>query len=613
MNKAIYYSLFFSTFSYIAYSQSNSSIELDELIIEKTKISNQSKSQNSIVLNDSLVENSVGTFTDFLQKNTTLYFKENGYGMVSSPSFRGTTAQQTSVLWNGIKINSSLLGQTDFNSTAFKSYDNIVVKPGGGSVLYGSSAIGGTIHLNNQLEFNRKTENEIQLNYGSFNTQGIHYKISTGFDKFAVNAHFGYNKSDNDYEWIGKNRKNINGQFFNTDFGVELAYKINTNNTVEFYSSTYNDDRHFALLTPYQTKTKYQNNYNRNLLKWHYKTNRFLNTFYAANIKESYSYFDQLPTDNKSGGKANTLYFKNESFYSVLQNFKLSGFLEYQKTTGEGQGSGLPFSTQEIFAVSVLGNYDFSNRLGIEVGAKNEMAKDYENPFLFSAGLYYNTELYQLKINSSKNYRIPTFNDLYWQPGGNLNLKPETSYQFDINHNFKYKSVTFNISTYYTSITNMIRWIPTNAGFWEANNVDEVTIYGADVFLNLKKQWNNHLVQFNSNYGYTRSIDKKSEKQLTYTPYHKFNLQLFYGYKNFSIVPSFLYVGEIFTTASNNKASALDAYGIIDVDIQQKIKLKKNPFIINLKIKNAANTVYTNMPERVMPGRNYHIQLIKKF
>jgi len=320
-----------------------------------------------------------------------------------------------------------------------------------------------------------------------------------------------------------------------------------------------------------------------------------------------------LPTDSKSGGKANTLYFKNESFYNVLQNFKLSGFLEYQKTTGEGQGSGLPFSTQEIFAVSVLANYDFTNRLGIEIGAKNEMAKDYENPFLFSAGLYYNTEFYQLKVNSSKNYRIPTFNDLYWQPGGNLNLKPETSYQFDINNKFKYKSVTFNISTYYTSITNMIRWIPTNAGFWEANNVDEVAIYGADVFLNVKKNWNNHTVQLNSNYGYTKSIDKKTEKQLTYTPLHKFNVQLFYGYKNFSIVPSFLYVDQIFTTASNDKASALAGYGIIDVDIQKKIKIKNNPFIINLKIKNAANTVYTNMPERVMPGRNYHIQLIKKF
>lgn len=613
MSKKIFHSVVLCFLGLVVFAQPQQPIELEELIIEQNKISNRSKSQHTLILNDSLIDNALGTFTDFLQKNTTIYFKENGYGMVSSPAFRGTTAQQTSVLWNGIKTNSALLGQTDFNSTSYKSYDNIVVKPGGGSVLYGSSAIGGTIHLNNQLQFNKETENEIQLNYGSFNTQGIHYKISTGCEKFAVNAHFGYNKSDNDYEWIGKNRKNINGQFYNTDFGVELAYKINSKNTVEFYSSSYNDDRHFALLTPYQTKTKYQNNYNRNLLKWYYKTNRFLNTFYAASVKEAYTYFDQLPTDSKSGGKANTLYFKNESFYNVLQNFKLSGFLEYQKTAGEGYNSGLPFSTQEIFAVSVLGNYDFTKRFGIEVGAKNELAKDYENPFLFSAGLYYNTDLYQLKINSSKNYRIPTFNDLYWQPGGKLNLKPESSYQFDINHNFKYKAVTLNISTYYTSITDMIRWIPTETGFWEANNVDAVTIYGADMFLNLKKQWNNHSVQFNSNYGYTKSIDKKTKKQLIYTPLHKFNVQLFYGYKNFSLSPSFLYVDEIFTTASNDNASALAGYGIIDVDIQQKINIKNNPFFINLKIKNAANTVYTNMPERIMPGRNYHIQIIKKF
>src|SRR5690606_6248406 len=113
----------------------------------------QSKSQHHFVLSDSLIDNANGSFTDFLQKNTTIYFKENGYGMVSSPSFRGTTAQQTGVLWNGIKVNSALLGQADFNSTSFKNYDQIIVKPGGGSVLFGSGAMGGTIHLNNDFQF----------------------------------------------------------------------------------------------------------------------------------------------------------------------------------------------------------------------------------------------------------------------------------------------------------------------------------------------------------------------------------------------------------------------------------------------------------------------------
>ncbi|UUV20858.1 TonB-dependent receptor plug domain-containing protein [Paenimyroides aestuarii] len=613
MSNRFFHSLAACFMGFVAFSQNTAPIELDELVIEKIKISAQSKSQNLVVLNDSLIENSIGTFTDFLQKNTTIYFKESGYGMVSSPAFRGTTAQQTSVLWNGIRVNSALLGQSDFNATAFKSYDNIVVKAGGGSVLYGSSAIGGTIHLNNQLQFNRKTENELQLHYGSFNTQSIHYKITTGFDKFAVNAHFGYNKSDNDYEWIGKNRKNINGQFYNTNFGLEAAYKINRKNTLSFYSTTYNDDRHFALLTPFQTKTKYQNNNYRNLLKWHFKTNTFLNTFYAAVLNESYTYFDQLPTNSKSGGKANTLYFKNESFYNVLQHFKLSGFVEYQKTTGEGQNSSLPFSTQEIFAVSVLGNYEFTERFGMEAGAKNEMAKDYSNPFLFSAGFFYNSPFYQLKINTSKNYRIPTFNDLYWQPGGNLNLKPETSLQLDVNQNFIFKNTRMNVSAYTISIKDMIRWIPTNSGFWEANNVDEVRVFGIDFFANYQKKWAYHVVELQANYGYTQSIDQTTKKQLTYTPLHKLNAQLIYKYRNFSVSPSFLYVGKIYTTASNTAASALNSYGIIDVDFQQKFNLKNNPFYINLKIKNAANTVYTNMPERVMPGRNIHLQLIKKF
>lgn len=613
MSRKLYSFFTFTLFSFGIHAQTGWSTQMDELVIEQKKISDQSKSQRTIVLNDSLIENSIGSLTDFLQKNTTLYFKENGYGMVSSPSFRGTTAQQTGVLWNGIKINSALLGQTDFNSTAFKSYDNIVVKPGGGSVLYGSGAIGGTIHLNNQLDFDHPLENEIQLNYGSFNTQGLHYKVKAGARKLAVGAHVGYNKSDNDYEWIGKDRKNINGAFFNVDFGAEIAYRIDNLNRIEFYTSTFSDDRHFALVTPYQNKTKYQNNYYRNLLKWHYKTSRFLNTFYAANIWESYVYYDQLPKDSKSGGNANTWFFKNESFYNLTAKLKLSALLEYQRTSGEGDNSNLPFSNQEIASVSLMGNYELSALHGLEIGLKNEFARDYQNPFLFSAGYYLNSDKYQLKINASKNYRIPTFNDLYWQPGGNLTLKPETSYQFDINNGYTSKYFSANLSTFCIALTDMIRWVPTNSGFWEANNVDSVSIYGAELSLGAQKNWKNHKISTNINYAYTRSLNGENDKQLTYSPLHKLNLWVNYQYKGFSIAPSFLYNGKIYTTASNDEDSIVDAYGILDLDISQRFQFGQFPFTVNLKIKNVADTAYTNMPARMMPGRNYHLQIIKKF
>lgn len=596
-----------------SYSQENISYELDELIIEHQKISNQSKSQRTIIFNDSIINQSVGTFTDFLQKNTNIYFKEEGYGMVSSPSFRGTTSQQTSVLWNGIKINSPFLGQSDFNSTAFKNYDNIIVKPGGGSVLYGSGAVGGTIHLNNELQFDQKFTNQVQVNYGSFNTQGIHYKVLGGTKKWAVQAYFGYNHSDNDYEWLGKNQKNINGQFENVDLGVGISYKLNDKNTLAFHSSSYNDDRHFSLLTPYQTKTKYKNSFYRNLLKWHYKTNRFLNTFYIANFQEKYSYFDQLPSDRHSGGNASMWFIKNEMNFQATKNWKLSALLEYQKNTGEGIESGLPLAQQEIASLALLSSYDLNKNSGFEIGLKNEFAKDYQNPFLFSAGYFWNNSFYELKINTSKNYRIPTFNDLYWQPGGNLDLKPEKSYQIDLNNDFKFRDFTFNLSVYYSSISEMIRWIPTTTGYWEAQNTNKVTVFGTEISLNYQKKWNNQVFSSSINHAYTKSINESNNKQLTYTPLHKLTGQISYQYKTFSITPSFQYVGKIYTTESNDEQSTVDAYGLFDIDFQHFFNSKKFPFTLNFKIKNIANTAYTILPERQMPGRNYHIQFIKKF
>ena len=93
--------------------------------------------------------------SDVLRFQSPIFIKENGRGAVSSPSFRGTTAQQTAFVWNGININSQFLGQGDINNIGFLTSDRLEIKSGGGSVIYGSGAIGGSIHLNNVLECNQ--------------------------------------------------------------------------------------------------------------------------------------------------------------------------------------------------------------------------------------------------------------------------------------------------------------------------------------------------------------------------------------------------------------------------------------------------------------------------
>ena len=91
-----------------ANSQNDSINRLEEVRLSDVKLFMNSEAQQVLVLKDSTLKANDPLLTSLLKFNSPIYFKENGYGMVSSPSFRGTTASQTAVIWNGININSQV-------------------------------------------------------------------------------------------------------------------------------------------------------------------------------------------------------------------------------------------------------------------------------------------------------------------------------------------------------------------------------------------------------------------------------------------------------------------------------------------------------------------------
>src|SRR5690606_25077060 len=127
----------------------NDTIQLEESFLSDQKAFRNSQTQNEISFSDSIFNQNQPSLTNLINFNTPIYFKENGAGMVSSPSFRGTTASQTVVLWNGININSQTTGQTDFNTVNIRGFDKINVKGGGGNVAEVNSSVGGSIELIN--------------------------------------------------------------------------------------------------------------------------------------------------------------------------------------------------------------------------------------------------------------------------------------------------------------------------------------------------------------------------------------------------------------------------------------------------------------------------------
>ena len=151
-----------------AMAQQDPIIELNEVVVSDSRLQRFSNGVKVETLKDSVLQRTNGSLTNTLLFNSNIYFKENGYGMVSSPSFRGTGAAQTAVIWNGINVNSQLSGQVDFNTILPQSVDKISVRSGGGSTQYGTGAVGGSIHLENTLDFNSDWRHRLQLGYGSF-------------------------------------------------------------------------------------------------------------------------------------------------------------------------------------------------------------------------------------------------------------------------------------------------------------------------------------------------------------------------------------------------------------------------------------------------------------
>lgn len=598
-------------------AQNDSITKLKEVIVSDYNLKKFSSSQSVLTLNDSIINKNEALLTDLLNFNSVIYFKEYGRGMLSTVSFRGTTASQTAVIWNGININSQMNGSTDFNTIPGSDYNSISVKAGGGSVIYGSGAIGGTVHLNNDLAFYNRFDNSLKLDYGSFNTIGVNYKMNVSDDRWATQIGFSKNTSTNDYEypnnynWKGEQRWNQNGQYDVMSLNANFGYKLNKNNSLKLYSQTSNTDRNTSLISESETKSKYINSFSRNLIEYNGNFKQFTTNFKTAYVYENYQYFADIDRDYYSYGKTESLITKLDLGYQLFKSTLINGVLDYNRTNGYGTSFGS--HVREISSASLLVKQQISKKWQNEFGVRKEFTDNYKPPVLFSLGSSYSfNEWYDLKFNFSRNFRIPTYNDLYWEEGGNQNLKPESSYQAEIGNVFSFEKITLSQTFYYIKIKDLLRWIPGNNGIWAPQNTDKVYTYGAETLLNWKTNIGKNYISADATYAYTVSKNEETNKQLFFVPFNKVTGSLAYSYARLSVNYQFLYNGFVYTRSDNDPNEIIGDYTVSNLGIDYDFKFFDS-LKLGFQILNVFNEEYQSLEDRPMPGRNFNMYLTLKF
>jgi iron complex outermembrane receptor protein len=418
------------------------------------------------------------------------------------------------------------------------------------------------------------------------------------------------NSSDNDYDYPNDRGKNLNGEYFNNAANVALGYRFNSNNTLKLISEIYDGERHFSLIRPSENRTKYLDLNNRNLLEWSSSFSDFKQIARLAFISENYRYFGNIETDNYSYGKAQSFIAKYDLNYKAGENVLLNAVIQNTHTNGEG--SSLGSNDRNIFSAALLKKHYVTSAFQYEAGLRKEITNNYESPLLYSLGAAYQVNnFYTLKFNGSKNFRIPTYNDLYWSSAGNPDLNPETSLQAEIGNVFNFKNFESGLTAYYNHVDDMIRWLPGEGGVWRPINEDEVNIYGLESYLN----WNsrvteNQTLTANATYAYTISKNAETNRQLIYVPYHKITANVSYKYYRFTPVVQVLYNGSVYTRT--DYSGKLSGYVLANMGVSYDLDKKSN-WELGGRINNLFNTEYQNVEDRWMPGINYNLYLNFKF
>ncbi|TKG91560.1 TonB-dependent receptor [Puteibacter caeruleilacunae] len=572
------------------------------------------------------------TVSEMLMLVTPLNIKSYGSpGASSSLSIRGAGASHTQVNWNGFPINSVTLGSSDLSNLPAGGFNSIDMVYGASGAIYGSGTFGGAVNLNNDMRWGTPVpKSRLSLQHGSFGTWGGNLSVNAGGERLRYSGSVWGNKSDADfkyYDYIKRkelNRKNADyeqygfiqnlygrlGQRAFVDGGVWYQVKdlnlpaiigANPNNVEQQSDSTL---RAFA---------RFKQAFNRSGLqiKAAYFYDYQLYTKKINPTDAEYSIYSKIISD-KYYADANYRYFLTEyltfdagATYSHIKA-KVDAYQRPRKENGLALVSALKYQ---------------KSRLSGNISVRKEWNDAFSSQWLLGVGASYQIipEEWSVRFAASEKFRKPTFNDLYWVPGGNPDLVPEKGYTtelgttrlFDLG---SWGQFTVDLAAYYAPIDNMIRWQPAGA-IWEAKNFYEVLTRGVEFDLNHEISFGEWKVKSGASIDYNKATIESTTNPdaytgtMTYSPLWSGLFHTQADYKRWNIGASLRYADQRYYV-ENEK---LDGYEVVNAFMGYQLPLGTSVLGIRLSADNVFDIDYELIRSYPMPGRNFNIQLSYTF
>jgi vitamin B12 transporter len=437
---------------------------------------------------------SADSIEDLLRREGGIQLSRNGPpGQSASVLIRGSSASNTLVLMDGVRVGSATLGQTDLAAISLPQVERIEILRGPGSSLYGADAIGGVINI-----VTRRGEGDAAL---------------------SGNAAIGSHRS-------GEGSITLSGATSMFDYAVSVSGETSDGISAVLPGDAfgqYNPDRDGFSRTGLQlgggfTWTRGQRigaSYSASRLRSQFDSAQFLPPDFLPDATPDFRnrLETQLAAIDYSGvfsdewSGAVRASYQSDSLSSGADVISVYDTTRRQLTA---QAAWAPLPQQQLlFALDLLResitSTDYSapdrDNTGLVVGytarfGANKLQADlrwdhnsvYGNQSTGKLGWGYAlSPAWSLRAVAGTAFRAPTFNDLYFPNFGIVTVLPERSRSIEAGIDYRDSSTTLAATAYYNQVSDLIGYqsdpaqCPPGFGFGCAGNTSRALLQGLTV------------------------------------------------------------------------------------------------------------------------------------
>lgn len=564
-------------------------------------------------------------------------------GSSSSARFAGYSSDHSLFFWNGVPLNSLSLGTCDLSLMPVLSGDQAVVYrnaavselPAGGPGMNVNLQSGNRQHADGAVLV-RSSMNSIRNS--TFSLEQFHCVLNDKSDRtcrLSVRSRLVLHDMKNEflYRDVYMAEQPVMAQQHNNARSMALMNDV-------FFKSKFGDlsFHHWlgkrsaslpSVMGRYTTgRAEQMDEINRALLCWNLKKNKLDVNISGASFRERLLYRD-LPMANDqwlihSDVNSSSYMLTSSARYRVFRSLSLGLHAviadQTVHNTSYANGNAKINWWQTGASVSyqpkqwkVLLDFKQDSRIRSN-GPSASLALAYSKVF--------NKFTVRPQLTFSRKFRSPDMNELYWVPGGNRNLLPESSFTANIGSEFILQlqpltAISIAPSLQFSNVTNWIQWIPSNMGYWLPVNLKQVESRVFELPLTFTTTFGKYKVFSESRWLQTKSeqfdFETMTRKKMIYTPEHTCASALGFGIEQWDVACRYRYTSERFTDELNSGARALPAYSVAGVLLKYSNATRRMNYSLCLDIDNLFDVRYESVRAYAIPGRVFTLQLTCQF